>query len=37
MTGMARTWNDADSLVTALHDPDSRAAAASYLQRLGRT
>jgi enoyl-CoA hydratase/carnithine racemase len=37
MTGMARTWNDADSLVTALHDPDSRAVAASYLQRLGRT
>lgn len=37
MVGMARTWNDADSLVTALRDPDSRAAAASYLHRLGRT
>lgn len=36
MVGTARTWSDADSLVTALHDPESRAAAEAYLKRLGR-
>lgn len=35
MVGAARAWNDADSLVTALHDPESRAAAAAYLKGLG--
>jgi enoyl-CoA hydratase/carnithine racemase len=34
MVGTTRSWNDADSLVTALHDPESRAAAAAYLQQL---
>lgn len=33
MVGTMRTWNDADALVTALQDPESRAAAASYLER----
>ena len=27
-------WNDADALLTALHDPESRAAAEEYLRRL---
>ncbi len=36
MVGTARAWNDADSLVTALRDPESRAAGAAYLKRLGR-
>lgn len=36
MVGTVRAWNDADSLVTALHDPESRAAAETYLRRLGR-
>ncbi|HZT66258.1 MAG TPA: enoyl-CoA hydratase/isomerase family protein [Acidimicrobiales bacterium] len=36
MVGLSRTWNDADSLVTALRDPESRAVAAAYLRRLGR-
>jgi enoyl-CoA hydratase/carnithine racemase len=36
MVGAARTWNDADSLVTAQRDPESRDAAAAYLDRLGR-
>lgn len=36
MVGTARAWNDADSLVTALHDPESRAAGSAYLKRLGR-
>ncbi|MBV8349462.1 MAG: enoyl-CoA hydratase/isomerase family protein [Mycolicibacterium sp.] len=36
MVGTARAWNDADSLVTALHDPDSLAAARAYLAGLGR-
>lgn len=36
MVGTARAWNDADSLVTALHDPESREAAAAYLKRVGR-
>lgn len=34
MVGTARAWNDADSLVTALRDPDSRAAGAAYLDRV---
>lgn len=36
MVGTARAWNDADSLVTALRDPESRAAAAAYLDRVAR-
>lgn len=36
MVAAARAWNDADSLVTALHDPESRAAAADYLARVRR-
>lgn len=36
MVGTARAWNDADSLVTALRDPESRAAAAAYLDRVSR-
>lgn len=32
----ARAWNDADSLVVALHDPESREAAARYLDRVRR-
>lgn len=34
MVGMARAWNDADSLVVAQRDPVGRAAAAAYLQVL---
>lgn len=34
--GMARSWNDADSLVAALHDPESRELAANYLSRVRR-
>ena len=34
MVGMGRTWNDADLFITALRDPESRAAAAAYLQRV---
>jgi enoyl-CoA hydratase/carnithine racemase len=33
MVGIERSWNDADSLVTALQDAESRAATAEYLQR----
>lgn len=33
MVGTARAWNDADSLVTALRDPESRSVAAAYLKR----
>ncbi|MGF2945476.1 enoyl-CoA hydratase/isomerase family protein [Mycobacterium sp. Lab-001] len=36
MVGTARAWNDADSLATALRDPESRAAGTAYLKRLGR-
>ena len=36
MVGTVRAWNDADSLVTALRDPESRAAGAAYLAGLGR-
>jgi enoyl-CoA hydratase/carnithine racemase len=36
MVGTARAWNDADSLVTALRDPESRAVAAAYLDRIAR-
>ncbi|MCV7257072.1 enoyl-CoA hydratase/isomerase family protein [Mycobacterium shimoidei] len=35
MVGTARAWNDADSLVSALGDAESRAAALAYLERLG--
>jgi enoyl-CoA hydratase/carnithine racemase len=37
MVNPARAWNDADSLVTALRDPESRAVAAAYLNRLAGT
>jgi enoyl-CoA hydratase/carnithine racemase len=37
MVGTVRTWNDADSLITALQDPESRAVAAAYLQRFTRS
>lgn len=33
MVGTARAWSDADSLVTALRDPESRTIAAAYLDR----
>jgi enoyl-CoA hydratase/carnithine racemase len=36
MVGTARSWNDADSLVTALRDPQSRSVAAAYLERFKR-
>jgi enoyl-CoA hydratase/carnithine racemase len=36
MVGTMRAWNDADSLVTALRDPESRATGAAYLKGLGR-
>ena len=36
MVGLDRTWSDADSLLTALHDPECRAAASRYLEGLGR-
>ena len=35
MVSTAGAWNDADSLLTATADPESRQAAAQYLQRLG--
>jgi enoyl-CoA hydratase/carnithine racemase len=34
MSGAVRNWNDADSLVSALHDAESRAAGARYLESL---
>lgn len=37
MVGTARSWSDADGLVTALHDPESREAAAAYLARVQRS
>ncbi|TDH57716.1 enoyl-CoA hydratase/isomerase family protein [Mycobacterium eburneum] len=36
MVAPARSWSDADGLVTALHDPESRDAATAYLQRVRR-
>jgi enoyl-CoA hydratase/3-hydroxypropionyl-coenzyme A dehydratase len=36
MVVTARSWNDADALVTALHDPESQAAAMAYLERVSR-
>ena len=36
MVGTARSWNDADALLTALRDPECRAAGARYLEGLGR-
>lgn len=36
MVATARAWNDADSLVTALRDPESREAADRYLERVRR-
>jgi enoyl-CoA hydratase/carnithine racemase len=37
MVNTSRAWNDADSLVTALRDPESRAVAAAYLNRFAGT
>ncbi|MBV9664354.1 MAG: enoyl-CoA hydratase/isomerase family protein [Actinobacteria bacterium] len=37
MVGMGRTWNDADLFITALRDPESRAAAAASLQRVRKS
>jgi enoyl-CoA hydratase/carnithine racemase len=34
MASTAGAWSDADALLTALHDPESRAAAEDYLRRL---
>lgn len=34
MSGAVRNWNDADSLIAALHDDESRAVAARYLERV---
>jgi enoyl-CoA hydratase/carnithine racemase len=36
MVGKARTWNDADSLVTALRDHASRQVGEAYLRTIGR-
>lgn len=36
MVGTGRSWNDVDSLLTGLRDPEGRAAAADYLERLRR-
>lgn len=36
ISGRGRAFSDADSLVTALGDSESRAAAEAYLMRLGR-
>lgn len=36
MVGTARSWNDADALVTALHDTESQASAMAYLERVHR-
>ena len=36
MTGAGRNFADADSLVAALHDPESREAGAAYLKRVRR-
>lgn len=36
MVGTARSWNDADALVTAVHDTESQASAMAYLERVHR-
>jgi len=36
MVGLGRAWSDADALVSALHDPESRAVAAAYLDRFAQ-
>lgn len=36
LVSTAGAWADADQFVTAMHDPESRAVAASYLARRGR-
>ncbi|RRR48303.1 enoyl-CoA hydratase/isomerase family protein [Mycolicibacter terrae] len=36
MVVTARSWNDADALVTAVHDPESQASAMAYLQKVSR-
>jgi enoyl-CoA hydratase/carnithine racemase len=35
-SGPAHAWSDADALVAALHDPESRAAGTAYLDRVRR-
>jgi enoyl-CoA hydratase/carnithine racemase len=35
MVGTARSWSDADGLVSALHDPDCQAARAAYVKARG--
>jgi len=35
MVGTARAWSDVDSLLGGLRDPEGRASAAAYLERLG--
>lgn len=37
MIGTTRSWSDADTLVTAVHDPESRRAATDYLARVRRS
>jgi enoyl-CoA hydratase/carnithine racemase len=37
MVATARAWNDADSLVAALRDPESGTVAAAYLERFTRS
>ncbi|KAA0273218.1 MAG: enoyl-CoA hydratase/isomerase family protein, partial [Acidobacteria bacterium] len=34
MSGPERSWSDADGLLAALADPEARAAAAAYLERM---
>jgi hypothetical protein len=36
MAATSGAWSDADSLLTALSDPESRRAARDYLERLRR-
>lgn len=36
MVVTARSWNDADALVTAVHDAESQACAMAYLERISR-
>ncbi|MDH3293197.1 MAG: enoyl-CoA hydratase/isomerase family protein [Acidimicrobiia bacterium] len=37
ISNTGRNWNDADSLVAALHDPESRECARQYLERLSNS
>ena len=36
MLATTGAWNDADSLMTALEDPESRASAEAYLRRISK-